>query len=86
MKSTGGVFGRLVPLWRAREYSLRDSQQEESSDMPTYSYVCRACRKAFSLQMAMAEHDKGRTKCPKCGSRSVQQKIGAFSAVTKKKS
>jgi putative FmdB family regulatory protein len=54
--------------------------------MPTYSYRCQACRKSFSRQMTIAEHDKARTKCPKCGSRKVQQKIAPFGAVTSKKS
>ncbi len=53
--------------------------------MPTYSYLCQACRKSFSVQITMAEHDKARTKCPKCGGRKVQQKIGAFSVRTKKR-
>jgi len=54
--------------------------------MPTYSYRCQACRKSFLRQMTIAEHDKARTKCPKCGSRKVRQKIASFGAVTSKKS
>ncbi len=54
--------------------------------MPTYSYQCQVCRKSFSLQMTIAKHDKARTKCPKCGSRNVQQSITSFVAVTSKKS
>ena len=54
--------------------------------MPTYSYHCEACRKDFSLPMTIAQHDKKRTKCPKCGSRKLQQAFGAFSVKTSKKS
>ena len=54
--------------------------------MPTYSYRCEACRKSFSLQMSISEHDKARTKCPSCGSRKVRQRIAPFGAVTSKKS
>ncbi|MBP8130354.1 MAG: zinc ribbon domain-containing protein [Candidatus Hydrogenedentes bacterium] len=54
--------------------------------MPTYSYQCAACRKRFSKTMTISEHDKARPKCPKCGSRKVQQRIVPFGAVTSKKS
>lgn len=54
--------------------------------MPTYTYRCEACRKAFSLQMTMSEHDKKRVKCPKCGSRKVRQHFGSFGVKTSKKS
>lgn len=54
--------------------------------MPTYSYRCEACRKTFTNQMTMAEHDKTRVKCPKCGSRKARQQFGSFSVKTSKKS
>ena len=59
---------------------------EEEVTVPTYSYTCRACRKSFSLTMTMAEHDKARAKCPKCGGRKIQQQFGSFSVKTSKKS
>jgi len=54
--------------------------------MPTYTYTCRDCRKSFSLTMTIAEHDKGKVKCPKCKGKSVRQQFGAFSVKTSKKS
>ena len=36
--------------------------------------------------MTMAEHDKARAKCPKCGGRKIQQQFGSFSVKTSKKS
>ncbi len=54
--------------------------------MPSYSYRCEACRKTFTMQMSLSEHEKARTKCPKCGSRKTVQQIGSFSAITSKKS
>lgn len=54
--------------------------------MPTYSYRCEACRKTFSLQMTIAEHDKKRLRCPKCSSRKVRQQLGSFGVKTSKKS
>jgi putative FmdB family regulatory protein len=53
--------------------------------MPTYDYRCNKCRKKFSLTISLAEHDKG-VKCPKCGSRKVEQQISGFFAKTGRKS
>ena len=54
--------------------------------MPTYSYRCQACRKTFVLQMTIAEHDRKRAQCPKCGSRKARQEFGSFAVKTSKKS
>lgn len=54
--------------------------------MPTYSYQCQACRKSFSLRMTIAEYDKARTKCPKCGSRKIRRRIKSIAVITSKKS
>jgi putative FmdB family regulatory protein len=54
--------------------------------MPSYDYVCKACKKAFTLTLTMAEHDKKRVACPACKSRKVEQQYGSFFAVTSKKS
>jgi len=54
--------------------------------MPTYSYRCEACRKTFSLQMTIADHDRKRVKCPKCGSRKARQQLRSFGVKTSKKS
>ena len=54
--------------------------------MPTYSYRCEACRKMFSRQLTVADHDAAKVKCPKCGSRKVRQQFGSFSVKTAKKS
>ncbi|MBM3789002.1 MAG: zinc ribbon domain-containing protein [Acidobacteria bacterium] len=54
--------------------------------MPTYDYKCSKCRKKFSVIMSIAEYDQKKAKCPKCGSRQVEQVIQSFFAVTSKKS
>ena len=54
--------------------------------MPLYEYQCRECKKSFSVRMRIDEHEKRRPKCPKCGSRKLQQRYGAFFAKTAKKS
>jgi putative FmdB family regulatory protein len=53
--------------------------------MPLYDYVCNDCNKTFELVLTLKEHDT-EIKCPKCGSRNVQQEATAFFAVTGRKS
>jgi len=54
--------------------------------MPQYEYLCLACKKNFSLVLTLAEYDKGKIACPKCGSAKVEQQWAAFFATTSKKS
>ena len=54
--------------------------------MPHYEYFCQGCNKKFSLALTVAQHDKGRIKCPKCGGAKVEQQWAAFYATTSKKS
>jgi len=53
--------------------------------MPQYQFYCPTCRKEFSLVLTLAEFEKG-GKCPKCGSKKLEQRWAAFYAVTSKKS
>lgn len=41
--------------------------------VPQYEYLYQACNKKFSLVLTVAEHDKGKIKCPKGGSSNVEQ-------------
>jgi putative FmdB family regulatory protein len=54
--------------------------------MPTYEYRCEGCGKNFSVNMHMAEHDRGETSCPECKGKSIVQQYGSFFAKTSKKS
>lgn len=54
--------------------------------MPAYDYKCEGCKKSFSLILTIAERDKGKIKCPKCGSRKTRQLVTGFSVITSKKS
>jgi putative FmdB family regulatory protein len=54
--------------------------------MPQYEFQCLACKKKFSLVLTLAEYEKGRFSCPKCGSTKVEQQWAAFYATTSKKS
>ena len=54
--------------------------------MPTYEYICEACRKKFSLIQSFREHEKAKAACPKCASKKVRQLISTFTAKTSRKS
>jgi len=54
--------------------------------MPVYDFRCAKCSKKFSVTLTIAEYEKKKIKCPKCGSRKVEQQVAAFYAVTSKKS
>lgn len=54
--------------------------------MPAYDYVCKDCKKTFTLIMSLAEYDKAKPVCPKCASKHVEQKPATFFAVSAKKS
>ena len=54
--------------------------------MPSYSFVCKACRKSFTSVMTLMEYEKRRVTCPSCKSKKIEQKPSAFFAVTAKKS
>jgi putative FmdB family regulatory protein len=54
--------------------------------MPTYSFRCRKCGKAFRETLSFKEYEEGKRKCPKCGSGSVVQLLEPFYAKTSRKS
>lgn len=54
--------------------------------MPTYEYTCSKCGKRFTAILGIAEHEKKKPACPKCGSRAVAQRFSAFTAKTSRKS
>ncbi|HUI40735.1 MAG TPA: FmdB family zinc ribbon protein [Terriglobia bacterium] len=54
--------------------------------MPTYTFICKECKKSFSKLLTLAEYEKGQFTCPKCNSKKVEQQVAAFFAVSAKKS
>ncbi len=54
--------------------------------MPHYEFLCRDCKKAFSETLTIVRHEKEKIACPHCGSKNVEQRWSAFSAITSKKS
>ncbi len=54
--------------------------------MPHYEFFCHACNKTFSKILALVDYEEGEVLCPQCGSKNVEQRWSAFSAITSKKS
>jgi putative FmdB family regulatory protein len=46
--------------------------------MPRYEFMCEKCNKPFELTMTMAEHEKGKVRCPECNSTRVAPQLGGF--------
>jgi putative FmdB family regulatory protein len=74
------------PASRSVEFSLRDSPTSPGGLMPVYDYLCNDCHKEFETVLTLDEHDHQDIKCPRCGSKNVDQEAAAFFAVTSKKS
>ena len=47
--------------------------------MPTYDYVCLACKQRMEIFQSMTESPK--KKCPKCGKSKLQRQIGTGAAI-----
>ena len=55
--------------------------------MPAYEYVCKDCRKEFTVFLAIKEYEvHPKVKCPNCSSDNVERTITGFFAKTSKKS
>lgn len=47
--------------------------------MPTYDYVCSACKKSFEIFHSMTEAP--RRKCPACGKSALERQLGTGGAI-----
>jgi putative FmdB family regulatory protein len=47
--------------------------------MPTYDYICKACKHEFETFQSMKDSPK--RKCPKCGKNALERKIGVGAAI-----
>jgi putative FmdB family regulatory protein len=64
----------------------RPSLNGRRSDMPTYEFFCQQCRKPFTQMMSIADFEKKKGKCPRCGSKKLTVQITSFQTVTSRKS
>jgi putative FmdB family regulatory protein len=53
--------------------------------IPHYEFFCRDCKKFFDKILSLVEYE-GEVQCPHRGSKNVEQRWSAFSAITSKKS
>jgi len=65
---------------RAGKLAERENRECGGND------ACKDCQNSFELILTLGEHDKSDIRCPKCGSKNVEQDAAAFYAVTSKKS
>jgi len=54
--------------------------------MPQYEFFCHACKKFFDRILSLVDYEEGDVLCPHCGSKNVEQRWSAFSAIASKKS
>ena len=54
--------------------------------MPHYEFLCHDCQKFFDKTLSLADYEEGEILCPHCGSKNVEQRWSAFSAITSNKS
>lgn len=54
--------------------------------MPHYEFLCRDCQKFFDKILSLIDYEEGDIVCPRCGSRNVEQRWSAISAIASKKS
>jgi putative FmdB family regulatory protein len=70
----------------AEVYNSVVSSFSPGGNMPHYEFFCHDCKKLFSKILSLADYEKGRVVCPKCGSKKVEQRWSAFTVITSKKS
>jgi putative FmdB family regulatory protein len=54
--------------------------------MPHYEFFYHACHKLFSKILSLVDYEEGEVLCPNCGSKVIEQRWSAFTALTSKKS
>ncbi|NIQ40174.1 MAG: zinc ribbon domain-containing protein [Proteobacteria bacterium] len=54
--------------------------------MPNYDYLCKKCKKLFTMVLTLSEYENGKIKCPHCGSERLKQQITTFMTKTSRKS
>jgi putative FmdB family regulatory protein len=50
------------------------------------SIFCSDCTKFFDKILSLVDYEEGEVQCPHCGSKNVEQRWSAISAITSKKS
>jgi putative FmdB family regulatory protein len=53
--------------------------------MPRYEYHCQACNRKVTLRLSVAQHERDRQVCPKCGATKLTQLLSSFLTQTSRK-
>lgn len=53
--------------------------------MATYEFRCKKCKRIFEKTMSFSEHERSKPACPKCKSRSVEQRPSVFQTTASSK-
>ena len=53
---------------------------------PHCEFFCPDCNKFFDKILSLVDYEEGEVQCPHCGSKNIEQRWSAFSAITSKKS
>ncbi len=54
--------------------------------MPVYENHCSECRREVTVTMSIGRHEKGKVRCPECGSPALRPLLSTFMSQTAKKS
>ena len=78
----------MTPLWTLPVNSKFSCEPgfEGGTAMPTYDFLCKKCKKTFTVNIPFRDYDRGNVKCPGCGSQSLKQQITSFMTKTSRKS
>jgi putative FmdB family regulatory protein len=75
----GNTARLTLPDRRSRIISVGPRVQ---AAMPHYEFFCHECKKLFSKILTLVDYEDGEVVCPHCGSKNVEQRWSAFSALT----
>ena len=48
--------------------------------MPTYEFMCEACKQSFEVVLTAAQRGAASVQCPACGSATVTPRMSTFTA------
>jgi putative FmdB family regulatory protein len=70
----------------SRQRTQENMELRSRVAMPRYEFFCEDCQEPFEIILTLAEYEKDKITCPKCGGKHVHQEAAAFFVVTSTKS
>jgi putative FmdB family regulatory protein len=53
--------------------------------MPHYEFYCEQCKKEVAVTLSIGQRERGDYKCPDCGGKRLQPRLGTFFTQTSRK-